>query len=287
LEKVNRMTSATERSDDDVIVITDAHVVDSPRTDADETPDSADGEFSDNSDLQAGDTDLRTDDERLDDDELDDDELGASGERADHLTMSEDATADGGAPTGSSAFAMPGGDSSADPSADSTTSAGAGPFAVPSTDPDDSLAESDDSLAEPDDSLAEPSVADTSPVDPAPADASAVDTPVGDTSPVDTSPVDTSPVDTSSAAASSVPQPDNSSWPEIQSMFVDDPRSAVERAAEVTGAALAALVAAAKDREQSLRSDWDADGTGTEELRTSLQHYRELATRLTGLSQEL
>jgi hypothetical protein len=286
------MTSATERSDDDVIVITDAHVVDSPRTDADEAPDSADRELSDDSDLQAGDTDLRTDDERLDDDELDDDELGASGERADHLTTSEDATADGGAPTGSSAFAMPGGDSSDDPSADSTTSAGSGPFVVPSTEPDDSLAEPDDSLAEPGDSLAEPSAVDTSPdgtspVDSSPTDASAVDYSPADTSPADTSPVDASPVDTSPVATSSAPQPDNGNWPEIQSMFVDDPRSAVERAAEVTGAALAALVAAAKDREQSLRSDWDADGTGTEELRTSLQHYRELATRLTGLSQEL
>jgi hypothetical protein len=282
------MTSATERSDEDVIVITDAHVVDSPRTDADETPDSDDRELSDDSDLQAGDADLGTNGGQLDDDELDDDELGASGERADHLTASEDATADGGAPSGSSAFAMPGGDSSAD----STASAGSGPFAVPSTGPDDSLAEPDDSLAEPDDSLAEPSAVDTSPVDTSLADtsladASAVDYSSADTSSADASAVDTSPADTSAVAASSAPQPDNSNWPEIQSMFVDDPRSAVERAAEVTGAALAALVAAAKDREQSLRSDWDADGTGTEELRTSLKHYRELATRLTGLSQEL
>jgi hypothetical protein len=277
------MTSATERSDDDVIVITDAHVVDSTRTDADEAPDSADRELSDDSDLQAGDTDLRTDDERLDDDELDDDELGASGERADHLATSEDATADGGAPTGSSAFAMPGGDSSTDSSADSTASASSGPFVVPSSEPDDGLAEP---------SAVDTSPDGTSPVDSSPTDASAVDYSSADTSPADTSPADTSPVDaspvsTSPAATSSAPQSDNGSWPEIQSMFVDDPRSAVERAAEVTGAALAALVAAAKDREQSLRSDWDGDGTGTEELRTSLQHYRELATRLTGLSQEL
>jgi hypothetical protein len=269
------MTSATERTDDDVIVITDADVVDSPRTGADETREPSDHEVSDDSDLAAGDTDLRSDNEQLDDDEPDDDELGASGERADHLTTSEDATADGGAPSGSSAFAMPGGDPSADsttadPTADSTASAGSGPFVVPSTEPDDSL-------AEPDDRLAEPSAADASPGYASPADAS----------PVGTSAADVSPADTPSAAASSVSQPDTSSWPEIQSMFVDDPRSAVERAAEVTGAALAGLVAAAKDREQSLRSDWEADGTGTEELRTSLQHYRELATRLTELSQEL
>jgi hypothetical protein len=296
------MTSATERTDDDVIVITDAQVVDSPRTDADETSVPADHEVPEDSDLEAGDMDLKTDDEQLGSEEPADDELGASGERADYLTTSGDATADG-APSGSSAFAMPGGDPStdsatADSAADSTASADSGPFVVPSTDEDDSLAdddslgEPDDSLAEPDNSLAEPAVADTSP-DGSLAEPEAAGTSAADPSPaaVDTSAADISAADTSSAgtspvAPSSVSQPDGN-WPEIQSMFVDDPRSAVERAAEVTGAALAGLVAAAKDREQSLRSGWEADGTGTEELRTSLQHYRELATRLTELSQEL
>jgi hypothetical protein len=70
-------------------------------------------------------------------------------------------------------------------------------------------------------------------------------------------------------------------------MFVDDPRTAVEHAAEVTGAALSRLVAAATDRHRSLRQEWEAAGTGTEELRTSLRRYRELANRLTALTAEL
>jgi hypothetical protein len=77
------------------------------------------------------------------------------------------------------------------------------------------------------------------------------------------------------------------SWPEIQSLFVDNPRSAVERAAEVTEGALAGLIATAKQREESLRDGWRADDTGTEELRTSLHGYRELANRLAGLSGQL
>jgi sugar (pentulose or hexulose) kinase len=76
-------------------------------------------------------------------------------------------------------------------------------------------------------------------------------------------------------------------WPEIQARFVDDPRSAVEQAAEVTTAALAALTAAGRSREQSLRGSWQADDTGTEELRTSLRDYRELAQRLSGLAGQL
>jgi len=79
----------------------------------------------------------------------------------------------------------------------------------------------------------------------------------------------------------------SANWPEIQATFVDDPRHAVELAADVTSAALSALVTAAQQREQSLRQDWQADGTGTEELRTALQHYRELSTRLVSLSQGL
>ncbi len=76
-------------------------------------------------------------------------------------------------------------------------------------------------------------------------------------------------------------------WPEIQARFVDDPRSAVEQAAEVTTGALTALMAAARNREQTLRDGWDADATGTEELRTSLRDYRELAQRLSGLASQL
>ena len=73
------------------------------------------------------------------------------------------------------------------------------------------------------------------------------------------------------------PEPaSDSPWPAIQSMFVDDPRRAVEQAAQVTSTALADLITAAKEQERTLRSDWQPDRTGTEELRVALRGYRDL-----------
>lgn len=76
-------------------------------------------------------------------------------------------------------------------------------------------------------------------------------------------------------------------WREIQSLFVDDPRQAVELGAQAAGAALAALTAAARDREQSLRDGWESGRAGTEDLRTALQRYRDLAGRLSSIAREL
>jgi hypothetical protein len=76
-------------------------------------------------------------------------------------------------------------------------------------------------------------------------------------------------------------------WPQIQARFVDDPRSAVEQAAEVTTGALSALMAAARSREEGLRDAWQADAAGTEELRTSLRDYRDLAQRLSELASHI
>ena len=89
------------------------------------------------------------------------------------------------------------------------------------------------------------------------------------------------------ATSAAAPAADDSSWPQIQSLFVDDPQSAVRQAADVAGGALAALVAAAKNREQSMRDAWQSDSTGTEDLRTALRGYRDLAGRLSALSRDL
>ena len=81
------------------------------------------------------------------------------------------------------------------------------------------------------------------------------------------------------------PEPaSDSPWPGIQSMFVDDPRRAVEQAAKVTSTALADLITAAKEQERTLRSDWQPDRTGTEELRVALRGYRDLAGRIATLT---
>jgi hypothetical protein len=84
--------------------------------------------------------------------------------------------------------------------------------------------------------------------------------------------------DTTPAAALAEQQ-----WPAIQSMFVDDPRGAVERAAAAAGEVAAALIATLEREQDQLRSSWQ-QGSDTEQLRTALQRYRAFCGRLEGLS---
>jgi hypothetical protein len=177
------------------------------------------------------------------------------------------------------------------PGSGSARQAGSGAFAMPGADPTGATpADTDPADATPaNPDLASPDLADADLADPGPGDAE-----LGGADPARTDPELGSPqprttpvTEPGGASAAAAATRASESWPEIQAMFVDDPRMAVEHAAEVTGAALSGLVAAAKDKDQSLRQEWQADGTGTEELRTSLQHYRELANRLTALSAEL
>jgi hypothetical protein len=116
------------------------------------------------------------------------------------------------------------------------------------------------------------------------ADAPSAATPATPVTPV-TPAIPVTPVTPATPAASEA-APD-SNWPQIQSLFVDDPQAAVRQAADVAGGALAALVAAANNREQTLRDSWQGDSTGTEELRTALRDYRDLAGRLSALSKDL
>ncbi len=60
----------------------------------------------------------------------------------------------------------------------------------------------------------------------------------------------------------------------IQSTFVDDPRASVIAAADLVTEAIEALVSAARERERSLRGEWDRDGADTEDLRNALRDYR-------------
>jgi hypothetical protein len=75
-------------------------------------------------------------------------------------------------------------------------------------------------------------------------------------------------------------------WPAVQALFVDDPRLAVERAAKLTSDALSALEMAARQREQLVRAGWESGEADTEELRTALRGYRDLAGRLNELASE-
>lgn len=75
-------------------------------------------------------------------------------------------------------------------------------------------------------------------------------------------------------------------WHEIQVMFVDDPRSAVESAADLVDDSRQALVAFVKEQQDSLLAAWHGEDAGTEELRVALQHYRAFGTRLAGFFRE-
>jgi hypothetical protein len=75
-------------------------------------------------------------------------------------------------------------------------------------------------------------------------------------------------------------------WHEIQVMFVDDPRSAVETAAGLVDDSSQVLVAFVKEQQDSLRAAWRGEDAGTEEFRVALQRYRAFGTRLADFSRE-
>jgi len=69
-------------------------------------------------------------------------------------------------------------------------------------------------------------------------------------------------------------------WSEIQARFVDDPRASIELAAGLVDDRVAALAASVRNRQESLRSTWQGQDAGTEEMRLALQHYRAFWHRL-------
>jgi hypothetical protein len=86
--------------------------------------------------------------------------------------------------------------------------------------------------------------------------------------------------------AASATASESTRWHEIQVMFVDDPRSAVELAASLVDDSSQALVAFVKEQQDSLLATWHGEDAGTEELRVALQHYRAFGTRLADFSRE-
>jgi hypothetical protein len=86
--------------------------------------------------------------------------------------------------------------------------------------------------------------------------------------------------------AASATASESTRWHEIQVMFVDDPRSAVELAAGLVDDSSQALVAFVKEQQDSLLAAWHGEDAGTEELRVALRHYRAFGTRLADFSRE-
>jgi hypothetical protein len=76
-------------------------------------------------------------------------------------------------------------------------------------------------------------------------------------------------------------------WHDIQAMFVDDPRSAVELAAGLADDSAETVTASVRERQQALLSAWQHDDAGTEELRIALRRYREFWNHLRDFPREL
>ncbi|WP_306361768.1 hypothetical protein [Nocardia sp. CC227C] len=70
-------------------------------------------------------------------------------------------------------------------------------------------------------------------------------------------------------------------WREVQGMFVDDPRDAVQQADELVGGTIQRLADACADRRKNLENRWAQEGSGdTEELRQALRGYRSFFDQL-------
>lgn len=70
-------------------------------------------------------------------------------------------------------------------------------------------------------------------------------------------------------------------WDQIQTSFVDDPRTAVQQADEMVGTAIDKLSQSFTEQKQNLESQWSRGGdVSTEELRQALRRYRSFFQRL-------
>jgi len=70
-------------------------------------------------------------------------------------------------------------------------------------------------------------------------------------------------------------------WREIQTSFVDEPRTSVEQADALVAELMQRLAASFSDERQRLEEQWDSgDDVSTEELRVALTRYRSFFDRL-------
>jgi hypothetical protein len=86
------------------------------------------------------------------------------------------------------------------------------------------------------------------------------------------------------AADDSPGQEISQQWHEIQAGFVDDPRRAVDMAAEAAESALSALAAALQERQSALSP---ASGADTEQMRAALRGYRSLCQDIEAAGRQL
>jgi hypothetical protein len=256
------MTSARDHVDEDIIVVTDAQVVDSPSrgahaatdTDRETSDDRGAGDLDRHDPLDPpGDEHLASGEHMAGDEELEDDEDLADEDLEDDEELEDDRSLTDVPAHGTAPVASTEPDTVTDSVASTSTAAGttnaAGTHSAAGTG----------------------TAAGTS---------TAAGTPVADpASSPGIPPAASNPAGSGAAGGGS--------WPEIQALFVDDPLAAVTAAAQVAGGALNGLMAAARDREQMLRGGWEGDETGTEKLRIALRDYRDLTERLDQIASQL
>jgi len=72
-----------------------------------------------------------------------------------------------------------------------------------------------------------------------------------------------------------------SKWDAVQSGFVDEPRTSVQKADELVASAIKRLAERFAEERNRLEQQWDRDGeVDTEDLRVALQTYRSFFQRL-------
>jgi hypothetical protein len=70
-------------------------------------------------------------------------------------------------------------------------------------------------------------------------------------------------------------------WDQVQTGFVDDPRTAVKQADELVGSAIDRLQQVFGEQRKELEGQWDRGGdVSTEEMRQALRKYRAFFQRL-------
>ena len=73
-------------------------------------------------------------------------------------------------------------------------------------------------------------------------------------------------------------------WSELQTIFVDDPRSAVQRADEVVSQSIQKIYERMNTQRSQLSERWQRnDSTSTEDLRVAFQNYRNFFRSLAGI----
>jgi hypothetical protein len=98
--------------------------------------------------------------------------------------------------------------------------------------------------------------------------------------PTESVPAESLPTESAESPAASASASLSERWHEIQAMFVDDPRSSAEMAADLVDESVQALVASVRQQQDSLLAAWHGENADTEELRTAVQHYRAFGGRL-------